>query len=464
MTDRLAPSELHPSDLRPPRAETYLPESRRSLGHVAVPTGDRLVPDGTAGGLEAEPVSPPPSALAAAWHPLRIPMYRAFWMASLMSNLGTWIHEVGASWLMTQLDPSPVMVSSVRAAMALPMLLLALPAGVLADRIDRRRLLIGTQWWMLLTAVLLATLAFQGWVTPWVLLMLTAATGLGMVLHGPTWQASIPELVPRHSLASAIALGSISFNLARSAGPALGGLMVAWLGSWSAFAINAGSFAGVIGVLMCWKRSETESAEGRSFLGSLGDGLRFASGDRTMRHVLVRVGLYVLPAGALWSLLPLVAHDMLQWNALGYGVLVGGIGLGAVLAAIVLPLVRGRWGADRTLVVSHLATAAALALTALSPSRTGTALLMLLAGGGWMMTLTTLNSTAQMTLPRKLRARGMGSYLTAFAAAMSGGALLWGGVARACGLSTALATASLVLLASIAAGRMLPLGDSDTGH
>lgn len=391
-------------------------------------------------------------------------MYRAFWIASLMSNLGTWIHEVGASWLMTQLDPSPVMVSSVRAAMALPMLLLAIPAGVLADRTDRRRLLIGTQLWMLLTAVLLATLALQGLVTPWVLLMLTAATGLGMVLHGPTWQASIPELVPRHSLASAIALGSISFNLARSAGPALGGLMVAWLGSWSAFSVNAGSFAGVIGVLIFWKRSETESSEGRSFLGSMGDGMRFVAGDRTMRHVLMRVAMFVLPAGALWSLLPLVAHDMLQWNAIGYGVLVGGIGLGAVLAAVALPLVRHRWGVDGTLVVAHLATAAALAVTAMNPGRVGTALLMLLAGAGWMMTLTTLNSAAQMTLPRKLRARGMASYLTAFAAAMSGGALVWGGVARVFSLPTALAMASVVLLGSIAAGRMLPLGDSEAAH
>jgi MFS family permease len=246
---------------------------------------------------------------------MAIPVYRAFWIASLFSNLGTWIHEVGAAWLMTQLDPSPVMVSAVRAAMALPILFLALPAGVLADRVDRRKLLIGTQCWMLCIALLLASLTLLGLVTPGILLALTMAAGLGMVVHAPSWQASIPELVPRSQLTSAIALGSISFNLARAAGPAIGGLLVAWLGSWSAFAVNAGSFAGVIGVLFFWKRTERESSAGRSYWNSLQDGVKFVAQDRTMRHVLLRVILFVAPAGGLWALLPLVAHDMLGWDA-----------------------------------------------------------------------------------------------------------------------------------------------------
>ena len=388
-------------------------------------------------------------------------MYRAFWIASLLSNLGTWIHEVGAAWLMTELDPSPMMVSSVRAVMALPLLLLALPAGVLADRVDRRRLLIATQCRMLAAAATLATLTFLGLVTPWVLLLLTAAIGLGMVLHGPTWQAAIPDLVPRKSLASAVALGSISFNLARSAGPALGGLLVAWLGSWSAFAVNSGSFLGVIGVLLFWKRTESESSEGRSFLGSLGDGLRFVGGSRTMRHVLARVVLFVVPAGALWSLLPLVAHDMLDWGALGYGVLVGGIGLGAVLAAVALPVLRHRWGPDAVVRSAHATMALPLAIGAVNPGGSAAALLMLLAGAGWMMALTTLNSTAQMTLPRRLRARGMACYLTSFAAAMSGGALLWGAVARHFDLSTAMATAAAVMVAAIALAYLLPIDDAE---
>jgi MFS family permease len=380
-------------------------------------------------------------------------------VASFFSNLGTWVHEVGAAWLMTELDPSPFMVSAVRAAMALPILFLALPAGVLADRIDRRKLLIGTQCWMLVIAVTLASLTFLQLVTPTILLCLTAAAGLGMVIHAPSWQASIPELVPRSQLTSAIALGSISFNLARAAGPALGGLMVAWLGSWSAFAVNAGSFAGVIGVLLVWKRTETESSEGQSFRDALTEGVRFVYHDTTMRHVLARVILFVVPAGGLWALLPLVAHDMLAWDAPGFGIMVGAIGLGAVLAAGIMPSARHRFGVGGVLLISHLLTSTVLLTLSMSPGGTIAVLLMLIAGAGWMMAMTTLNSSAQLQLPRKLRARGLACYLTAFAAAMSGGALLWGSIARLTNLQTALAAAGMAIIATAIAGSMLRISD-----
>lgn len=394
-----------------------------------------------------------------AWAPLAIPLYRAFWIASFFSNLGTWIHEVGAAWLMTQLDPSPMMVSAVRASMAIPILFLALPAGVLADRIDRRKLLIGTQCWMLLIAVTLATLTFLDAVTPTVLLLLTAAAGLGMVIHAPSWQASIPELVPRSQLTSAIALGSISFNLARAAGPALGGFLVAWLGSWSAFAVNAGSFAGVIGVLLMWKRTERESSAGRSYWNSLKDGVVFVASDQTMRHVLIRVVLFVAPAGGLWALLPLVAHDMLGWDAPGYGVMVGGIGLGAVLAAAIMPAAKRRLGVGGVVAVAHGLVGVVLVLLSFAPGGIISVLAMMVAGAGWMMAMTTLNSSAQLVLPSKLRARGLACYLTAFAAAMSGGSLLWGAVARWYDLSTALGGAGLAILALAGIGHLLKISD-----
>ena len=390
---------------------------------------------------------------------MAIPLYRAFWIASLFSNLGTWIHEVGAAWLMTQLDPSPVMVSAVRAAMALPILFLALPAGVLADRVDRRKLLIGTQCWMLCIALVLASLTLLGLVTPGILLALTMAAGLGMVVHAPSWQASIPELVPRSQLTSAIALGSISFNLARAAGPALGGLLVAWLGSWSAFAVNAGSFAGVIGVLFFWKRTERESSAGRSYWNSLQDGVKFVAQDRTMRHVLLRVILFVAPAGGLWALLPLVAHDMLGWDAPGYGILVGGIGLGAVLAAGIMPRARHRLGVEGVIAVAHVSVGAVMLLLAFSPGGIVSATLMLLAGSGWMMAMTTLNSSAQLVLPSKLRARGLACYLTSFAAAMSAGSLIWGGIARSTSLPTSLALAGFTILVFAGIGHALKIGE-----
>ena len=293
------------------------------------------------------------------------------------------------------------------------------------------------------------------------LIMLEAAMGLGMVLHAPTWQASIPELVPREQLTSAVALGSISFNLARAAGPAIGGFLVAWMGSWSAFAVNAGSFAGVIGVLLCWRRQEPIPSNSRSFLHSLWEGVRFVTADVTMRHILLRVPLFVIPASALWSLLPLVAHELLQWDAMGYGLLVGGIGLGAVMAAAWMPHARYRLGIAGTLTIAHGLMGLALASIALQFGRPATLLVMLISGSGWMMALTTLNSAAQMQLPRLLRARGMSCYLTAFAGSMAGGAMIWGAIARWSSIPTALfAAAGLVVISSIA-GRLLPIHLND---
>ena len=254
-----------------------------------------------------------------AWAPLRTPIFRTFWIASLMSNMGTWIHEVGAQWLMTDLDASPEMVSAVRTAMAIPIVLLAIPAGVLADRFDRRQLLIMTQLLLFGTACTLGLLTFRGVITSWMLLALTSVMGIGWVFHVPTWQASIPELVPRKQLARAVALGSVSFNLARAVGPALGGFIIAALGTWIAFAINAASFAAVLVVLVFWRRERTESSRGLSFWLSLVQGVRYVTGKTSIRHALLGVGLFVIPASAFWALLPLVARQRLGWALMVLG-------------------------------------------------------------------------------------------------------------------------------------------------
>ncbi len=267
------------------------------------------------------------------WAPLATPIFRLFWIASVVSNLGTWIHEIGAGWLMTSLDASPEMVAAVRVAMALPMTVLAIPAGVLADRIDRRRLLILTQLAMLSTTSVLATLTLTGVITSWLLLALTFTMGLGMVLHILTWQSTIPELVPRTQLPRAIALGSISFNLARAGGPALGGVLIAMAGPWVAFAANAVSFAFVLVVLFSWKRENTESSRGLSYRASLVEGIRYVAGEPTMRWTLTRLMMFMLPASTLWALLPLVAKERLGWEADGFGLLVTMVGSGAVAAA-----------------------------------------------------------------------------------------------------------------------------------
>lgn len=392
------------------------------------------------------------------WAPLKTPMFRAFWFASLASNFGTWIHEVGAQWLMTSLDSTPEMVSAVRTVMTLPIVLLAIPAGVLADRIDRRRLLLATQFGLFSATATLATLTRANWITPWGLLGLTFLIGLGMVLHVPTWQASVPELVPRAQIPRAVALGSISFNLARAIGPATGGVLIALFGIWVAFAINACSFLGVIFVLLSWHRERTESSRGLTFRHAMWQGLRYVTGKPTMRHVLIGVVLFVMPGSALWSLLPLVARERLHWNADGFGLLVATIGVGAVFAAWLLPRVQRSFGVDRTIAGAMTIFAIGIGVV----SRTTVPWLVvsatLVMGAGWMMTLTTLNATAQVTLPRPLRARGMGCYLTAMAFSMSLGSLIWGQVAGHFGVATALLVASVTLLATAAISLAFKLG------
>jgi len=394
------------------------------------------------------------------WAPLRSPIFRAFWFASLASNFGTWIHEIGAGWLMTSLDSTPPMVAAVRTAMSLPIVLLAIPAGVLADRIDRRRLLLFTQCLMFSTTLALAALTMAGVITPWMLLSLTVVMGLGMVVHVPTWQAAIPELVPRSQIPRAVALGSVSFNLARAAGPAVGGVLIAAMGVWIAFAVNAVSFAGVFVVLLVWRRKQVESTRGLSFRTSTYQGIRYVVRDLQMRHAVIGVFLFVLPASVFWSLLPLYAREHLGWDANGFGFLVALVGLGAVLAASILPRLRRRFGSDRTVMAAMLVFAVGLMALAQFRQTWVIALATTAMGSGWMMTLTTLNATAQVTLPRRMRARGMGCYLTVLAISMSLGSLIWGQLAGATDLITAQTIAAVTLMITAAVSLRFRLGTS----
>lgn len=384
------------------------------------------------------------------WAPLNVPMFRAFWFASLVSNLGTWVHEVGAGWLMTNLDSSPEMVSAVRIALAAPTMVLAIPAGVLADRMDRRRLLIVTQLVLLSTTATLASLTYTGAINSWALLGLTFVIGLGTVLHVLTWQATIPALVPNQQISRAVALGSMSFNLARAIGPALGGILIALAGVWIAFAVNAVSFAGVLFVLLSWNRESTESARGVTYAHALREGIRFVSRNPTMRNVLAGVLLFLFPATALWSLLPLIARKQLGWDADGYGLMVTMLGIGAVCAARMLHALHDWMGRDWTVAGAMLVFAAGLFV--LSGTTSGVTVLAssFAIGAGWMLTLTTLNATAQMTLPDELRARGMGCYMTVMAVGMSIGAFMWGQIAGSIGLASTQWAAAVTMIVTAA--------------
>src|SRR5256886_2146581 len=269
-----------------------------------------------------------------AWAPLGEPLFRSLWLAAVISYIGTWMQNVGAGWLMTQLTTSPLMVSLVTAATTLPVFLVILPAGALADMVDRRRFLLATQGWMVVAAALLGILTLRHEVTPWMLLVFTFVLGLGAVMNDPAWQAITPEIVSAHSHEAAVALNSVGFNVARAIGPAVGGLVIAVAGSGVAFLLNAASFFGVIFFLYRWKRPHYEHVEKGRVTDAMLTGLCFLGGPPPVRCVLVRTGAFWLRARFLPALFPILARPH---GATGYGLLLGPFGLGALAGAAALP-------------------------------------------------------------------------------------------------------------------------------
>src|SRR6478752_5200830 len=287
------------------------------------------------------------------WAPLRSPVYRALWIAQLVSNLGTWMQTVGAQWMLVGDPRAAVLVPLVQTATTLPVMLLALPSGVLADLIDRRRLLIATQGAMAAGVGLLASLTGAGLTTPAVLLTLLFVIGCGQALTAPAWQAIQPDLVPAEQIPAAAALGSMSINGARAIGPAIAGVLVSLSGPTLVFALNAVSFVGIVIVLVFWKRDPIEhNYPPERALAALSAGGRFIRSAPIVRRILLRAALFVVPASALWGLLPVIASGRLGLSSSGYGLLLGSLGAGAVLGAFMLSRIRARFGLNTLLTVA----------------------------------------------------------------------------------------------------------------
>ncbi|HEV2764786.1 MAG TPA: MFS transporter, partial [Pyrinomonadaceae bacterium] len=354
---------------------------------------------------------PTPSA----WSPLRIASFRALWLAAVASNVGTWMHNVGGEWLMTTLSPTPLVVALMQTAETAPTFLMALPAGALADIVDRRRLLLAAQGWMLAAAVALAVCTILGVTTPAVLLLLTFALGLGAALNAPAWQAIMPELVGREELPAAVSLNSVAFNIARALGPALGGLVVAASGPWAVFLLNSVSFLGIIVVLYRWRREATESiSPTERLLGAMRAGLRYARHAPELRNVLIRTGVFAACASALWAMLPLLARRELGLGAVGYGLLLGGLGFGAIGGAFVLPLARRRLSLNQTVVAGTVLFASATAGLAFTRSYALLWLAMAAGGLAWMASVSSFNTSVQTVVPAWVRARALALYLLVF--------------------------------------------------
>jgi len=393
-----------------------------------------------------------------AWSPLSHSLFRALWLAAVASNVGTWMQNVGADWLMTTLAPSPFMVALMQTAENAPLFMLALPAGALADIADRRRLLLLTQSWMLVSAVALGLLTLFGLTTPWILLTLTFALGLGSALNAPAWQAIVPELVPRPELPSAVALNSIAFNIARAVGPALGGFVVAAAGTWAVFFLNSLSFIGVIFVLYRWQREPSESiSPAERVTGAMRAGVRYVRHAPEMRAVLIRTGVFVSCASALWAMLPLIAKQELGLGALGYGVLLGGLGAGAILAAIVLPAIRRKVSINLLIVSGTLLFAAVTATLATVHVFPILCVVMVFGGIAWMALMSSFNVIAQTVVPEWVRARALSIYLLVFFGGMALGSAFWGTIAARIGIPMTLLFAAAALIAGLIAGYFFPL-------
>ena len=386
-----------------------------------------------------------------AWSPLGDPLFRALWIATLVSNIGTWMHDVGAGWLMTSLSPSPVMVALVQTATTLPVFLLALPAGALADIVDRRRFLMVVQLWMGCVAALLATTVFIGVVSAWSLLVLTFAMGIGAAMMIPAWAAITPEIVPRRELQSAIALNSMGINVARAIGPALAGVIVSYAGTGAVFALNALSYAGIIIVLVRWQRTvpRTELPAER-FFGSLRHGVRFALHAPALQAAVIRGAGFFLFASASWALLPLIVRNLPDGGPQAFGILVASIGVGAVLGALVLPALREKLSRDLQVVLASVLYALVLLGLATVDQLWPLAGVMTVAGVAWITILSSLQVAAQMALPNWVRSRGLAVFMAVFMGSMALGSLVWGGIAQFLSVNQSLIIASVGALVAAA--------------
>lgn len=386
------------------------------------------------------------------WTPLRQPIFRALWMASAVSSIGTWMHDVGAAWLMTSLAPnSPLLVALMQAASSLPFFLLALPAGAIADVVDRRKLLLWTQGWMLIIAALLGVLTIGKITTPWILLALTFALSVGSSMNMPVWQAVTPEVVPKEELPQAVTLSGIVVNLSRSIGPALAGIIIATAGTGVVFLLNAATFIGVIFVIYRWQRTPLKSGlPTERFIGAMQAGVRYIRFAPVFQSVLVRTVAYIFFSSALFALLPLLGRQELKLDALGYGVILGFWGIGGLAGAFILPKARQQFSIDQLVAGSSLLMGAmmlALAYLRIVPL---VCVVMLLVGIASLSVMVSLNVAAQTAVPTWVRARALSVQLLVFQGCMVLGSLLWGALAQSTSISIALASAAVGLFLSVA--------------
>lgn len=380
--------------------------------------------------------------------PFRHPVFAVVWLATVVSNVGGWMYSAASGWLMTSLNPDPLVVALVQAASTAPICLLAIPAGALADIFDKRKYLIVVELLTTVVSAIYAAIVGFGWATPGNLLLFTFLVGAAGALTIPAWQSVVPQLVPKDDLPSAIAANSVGVNISRALGPALGGATIASLGIVAPFWINAISNLGVVGALAWWREEQSAGTTlpGERFGQAISAGLRYARHNPHLRATLIRAAGFFLFASAYWALLPLVARERVAGGPGLYGVLLGVIGAGAVSGAFVMPWLKVKLGPDRLAALGMLGTAVTLVLYGLAREPVLALIASMLAGASWIAVLATLTVSAQVSLPDWVRGRGLALFVTVFFGCLTLGSAAWGELATVVGLPLAhfLAAAGVV--------------------
>lgn len=390
--------------------------------------------------------------------PFRHATFRRIWLASLLSNIGALIRGVGAAWAMTQMTSSADMVALVQTALLLPVMLISMPAGAIADMYDRRRIIMFSLGISLTGATALTALAWLDLVTPNILLALCFMVGSGVALLDPAWQSSVSEQVPSEALPAAVALNGISFNLARSVGPALGGIVVAAAGVVAAFAINALLYLPLMLALFLWKRAaEPSRLPPESLHRAIVSGVRYIMNAPSIKIVLTRAMALGVFGGAIIALMPLIARDLLHGGAETYGIILSAFGLGAVIGALNITEVRKRMTGEAAIRACTLSMGGALVAVAMSREPLLTAVALVLAGAAWMMAWVLFSIGVQLAAPRWVTGRALAAYQAASSGGIAVGSWAWGHVTDVAGVNVALLLAAVLLIASPLLGFWLPM-------
>jgi predicted MFS family arabinose efflux permease len=381
---------------------------------------------------------------ASSWAPFRHRTFAVIWSATVVSNIGGWMYNLASGWLMTSLDPHPLIVSLVQVANSLPMFLFAIPAGALVDIVDQRRFLLIGESTITIISTAFAALVWLHLVTPASLLVFSFVATVGSALTAPAWQAVVAQLVPKRELTAAVAANSVGINVSRAVGPALGGVVVGSLGIAAPFWFDAISNLGVIAALARWRPPARGGARlpPESFGNAVRTGLRHARYNRHLGATLIRAAGFFVFASAYWALLPLVARNQITGGPALYGLLLGAVGAAAVSGAMVLRPLRAKLGADRLVAAATLATSAAMALFAIAHGAGVAVAASLIAGASWIAAVSSLNVSAQVALPEWVRGRGLAMYVTVMFGSLTIGSALWGELAAIAGLPAALAAAA----------------------